>query len=1274
MKREEIIMALKIKLIKFVILVLILFALLPQGNITIVQGLSFQNTYTTTNNKFTFSYNDTNGTVRNRVTLAQVQDFGNNVLEPVRTKELSYGFQDTPMGYPFGVRIFEQGKNAHGAYDGMDFDPWWLGNPFWGLVSATEPWLVASHEFLHVLQYGYRLSHNGGGWVTEGQARMLQDKLYNDLDQESGTDFAAYLDDVYGLLENPDYPLMDRGYSAALFWTYVCEKYGTITTEPDLGLDAIVQWWEAARSIGTASDQITVFNKMLENLGYDSTTFEDVFKDFVISLYAKDLTGPEVPGKYKYADETQPPGAYPKVDLNVNTTLPYGSTVAGTDFANSWTPKYYVVWPETPEPNTIINVDVRQITSNDLFYDLLVIKDDNMVRETRVTGTHFSRAVITDADALVLVVGGLANSNTDPAKFHYSFSSGTGFYLDIQAPQNADGNRARVGPSSDAEKLLSIVEVLSSANPVRGLTFSDFRAEIGTKNANVVSALYRGGLYFLEIQAPNQSSDGLYDLKITCAEVSDTEFNSVDYSNTSSDIMMVFDRSSSMRDFEKIAVAKAVGRLFVNSFLGGDFLGLASFNQDPSLDFNLSEVDTVRETIRDAINEIGALGATSVGGGILIAQDELFVNGHPPYDKYIILLTDAIENTEPLIEDVDHLLWDGANNTRLFVVLIGVDAEAQLLQYVSTTSGGDIYFAFDPSSGNLTSDLADIYRSIYEEITNEQRVFSKSVFKTGSWTLSESFNMDQAKSGTVLINYNSTVPLSSSDFELTNSSDIFSPSYFSQLMSFEENYYGHAVFHLEGTISAGSYEIHTKSAKSGMIEYYIEASVVNPISANMHFGLPESQRIVANEMPILISISDDKGPIRGASVNVKVTSGKSYTNYLTWHLQLYDDGGHGDGFANDGVYGNNFTRTYFDWRYQNNRTYIVKTTIEGNSNTGDKFTREVNGAFTLSSSRIDPKLLDSDNDGLPDHWEVRHGLSPVSATGDDGTEGDPDVDGLVNKEELQEGTYPNDPDTDNGGEMDREAHIGRDPCWPDDDLNRPVIHASAGNRLVTLLISGNLSYSTFKLYRSEINSTSGFKLVKSGISANGSSDTSYSDTGLTNGARIWYVVVAIGTSGEETVFSNVVSAIPRSDHTPPTGFVVINSGDPVTTSTTVHLQLIAASDAVEMKLSNYPDFNGASWQPYINETSIVLDGIGLQFVYVLYKDSAGNIGASDNGFSLYFADGIIVDPTASLPTTTLTTPQPTITTTTTSSWNLPITLGAFLGVIVIYRRQRKIKN
>ncbi len=58
---------------------------------------------------------------------------------------------------------------------------------------------------------------------------------------------------------------------------------------------------------------------------------------------------------------------------------------------------------------------------------------------------------------------------------------------------------------------------------------------------------------------------------------------------------------------------------------------------------------------------------------------------------------------------------------------------------------------------------------------------------------------------------------------------------------------------------------------------------------------------------------------------------------------------------------------------------------------------------------------DDDGDGMPDHWERKYGLDPLSEA--DGA-GDPDQDGLSNLAEYLNGTFPDDADTDGDGMPD----------------------------------------------------------------------------------------------------------------------------------------------------------------------------------------------------------------------------------------------------------------
>lgn len=170
-------------------------------------------------------------------------------------------------------------------------------------------------------------------------------------------------------------------------------------------------------------------------------------------------------------------------------------------------------------------------------------------------------------------------------------------------------------------------------------------------------------------------------------------------------------------------------------------------------------------------------------------------------------------------------------------------------------------------------------------------------------------------------------------------------------------------------------------------------------------------------------------PLLGIDVSAVVTIPDGY---VSPRLKLYDDGEHGDGSANDGIYAATYSLTSVLG------SCIVKYRVLGESN-GIPFRHQDRGGFAISVAD------DTDGDGMPDRYEDKHHCLDKQRI--DAGE-DADLDGLTNSREFELGTDPCSADTDNGGESDgSELNAGRDPLVPTDDSMPALQYFHATNVL-----------------------------------------------------------------------------------------------------------------------------------------------------------------------------------------------------------------------------------
>ncbi|MFC3718762.1 VWA domain-containing protein [Deinococcus metalli] len=139
--------------------------------------------------------------------------------------------------------------------------------------------------------------------------------------------------------------------------------------------------------------------------------------------------------------------------------------------------------------------------------------------------------------------------------------------------------------------------------------------------------------------------------------VNDLQDELLTYQDT--DVMVVFDKSGSMTlpngigSDTRLNSAKDAARLFADLLrdASNNRVGLISFSTaaSPSPEMPLTLASGANSAMNTALSGISAGGATSIGGGLLGAVTALNASSNP--HKAILLLTDGVENTAPMIAD-----------------------------------------------------------------------------------------------------------------------------------------------------------------------------------------------------------------------------------------------------------------------------------------------------------------------------------------------------------------------------------------------------------------------------------------------------------------------------------------------------------------------------------------------------------------------------------------------------------------------------------------------
>nr|HQH72697.1 hypothetical protein [bacterium] len=213
---------------------------------------------TPTNGYEVYYTNDPNNTA-DVMSDAEATDVA-DTMDPFVTRITGLGFGTPRFSYSPGEVHMYDSQNIGAAPEGSIT----LDSP--SLRGRSEPDLraVVDHEHFHHTQYRY-INFNDwpswGRWTVEGTARLMQDKLWNDLDANGG--MLTFWGEVSNYMAQTDVRLVDQSYSACLFWQYLCEQLGTVHTEPEYGVDVIRRFWE--ETAGNSPDSLGAIKRMISH-------------------------------------------------------------------------------------------------------------------------------------------------------------------------------------------------------------------------------------------------------------------------------------------------------------------------------------------------------------------------------------------------------------------------------------------------------------------------------------------------------------------------------------------------------------------------------------------------------------------------------------------------------------------------------------------------------------------------------------------------------------------------------------------------------------------------------------------------------------------------------------------------------------------------------------------------------------------------------------------------------------------------------------------------
>lgn len=1132
--------------------------------------------------------------------------------------------------------------------------------------------VLAFHEIQHLVQHKYNSSVGWKWFYAEGLSRTVEDR-HSSTDSNTAVWFIPEVNGILRSNSDRTSDITSISYRSVLWWTWLMDRYRTSgETEPEIGWKALLDFYTELKS---ESSQMKAIRDFIDMKG---SSFTEDFIDYTLALYAY-YYSPGDPRLGFLDDEINDP--------SVTTGLRNHNRVTGGPIFSTTSPSMTVrssrYWEFDPASQCDFVGFSFDGKGSEYGFSVMTVDGGTLRDRWTSRSIDWSRTVYSkNLDRVVGVITAIDQGGI----VDLGYGCVPNPTLTIKRPTSTAFEL--VGTASTPRNFVARLEVEGAGGgAISGLTQDAFDIEVRKNGgstwvpATIVNSAYVQEDYWLVVQAPSSSDSStiqngqFYDLRVTLGNTSDTTNSSLLYADRTQDTVIVLDKSGSMIDNNKINAAKNAAALMVNELSDSDQGGLVVFSDTEKLAQSLQALSTSRSSLESAISSVSASGRTSIGDGMKRAAGDHDTNGKADNMCSFVLLSDGYEN-EPLYwSDVVTDVVD--NGCALHTVALGPEANEALLQQIAGAGTEGSYDYADVGStvpvaatgmGHLATaattmswqnNLSRVYDHKATRIAGRQRLFddmgTAATTAGAAATQQHRFYVDDTVDELIVSvawqNGQTAIPAKNITLHDPNGNTVNTGRRRSSRNTND-------IWKVPNP-AKGPWIVNVTDPNQ---EYYVSANGQTLKELRLFIGTPVEDRDQDVKVPIIAMFSQPGAPLTGATMKATVTAPDQSQTVM----QLFDDGNHSDGEANDGVYANLFPSTNLSEynptnknpgenpasEYDSRGSYIVRAVgVKG------KIRREAQLSFGLSAPAQQTGNGDSDQDGMPDKWETANGLDP---TNPNDQYGDPDTDGLNNRCEYQVHTNPRNSDTDGGGESDRsevetypDCHLaGRDPLNPADDrvggLSGVTINPgkdSNGQPIITVDI-GDPTRGTFdgsflfrRRYSPQTDSWSDWSTPTEWVSTQ-----QYTDTQVENGGTYQYRVLArvtfnstqavAGTAYAQVAESRTATA--KQDPFPPNGSVLINGGAPTTEKRTVILSLTADDSGrhqhigedlgdttgtpisnLDMRVSTDPSFAGVAWQPFKDTVSFYL-GDDVEFgtsvpVYLQLRDEAGNVSRTGTG-------------------------------------------------------------